>query len=129
MHTCHKHRGVLFLRLSFCVLLLRHCLLHRTVSILSENVKMRTKTVDKLLTKHLRLVSNPDITQNDCTKAVPSPPPPVPHLASVRLKADHVSDGATASFLLPLVCCKRLIPANPLFSPVHPTHTHNASLK
>lgn len=51
-------------------------------------------------------------------------PPPVPHLASVRLKADHVSDGATASFLLPLVCCKRLIPANPLFSPVHPTHTH-----
>lgn len=48
---------------------------------------------------------------------------PTPTRALVRLRADHVSDGATASFQLPLVCCKGIIPANPLFSSVHPTHT------
>lgn len=53
--------------------------------------------------------------------------PPTPPWAPVRLRVDHVSDGATTSFLLPIVCCNGLIPANPLFSSVHPTHTHTAA--
>lgn len=50
--------------------------------------------------------------------------PSTPLWAAPRLRPDHVSDGATPSLLQPSVCCRGIIPENPLFSSVHPTHTH-----
>lgn len=76
-------------------------------------------TADKSLTEHSTPGAACRRFKNDYTKAVPSPA----LWAAPRLRADHVSDGATPSLLQPLVCRKGIIPANPLFSREHPTHT------
>lgn len=78
------------------------------------------KTIgDKALTEHSTPGAACQRFKNDYTKAVPSPA----LWAAPRLRADHVSDGATPCLLQPLVCRKGIIPTNPLFSWEHPTHT------
>lgn len=80
----------------------------------------RTTSADKSLAKRSTPGAACQRFKNDYTKAVPSPA----LWAAPRLHADHVSDGATPSLLQPLVCCKGIIPANPLFSREHQTHTY-----